>query len=198
MDKIITKSELKKQMRMLDNAVDRFLIVGLFYGLDGENNGGSQIAGIKKSNIDFENKKIILDNGCIFEMDEYLEKIIRDAINQSIYVKLGDDADARSSVDYDFNMDSEYVIKSRPTKKTLLGLEPLAKDGLRQRVRTIGEFIGVSYTKTLMRKSRAYNLLDEANKPWKIIEAEEFLKARNMGIRRNNLIPMLNEINEKF
>ena len=198
MDKIIKKSELKKQMRMLDNAIDRFLIVGLFYGLDGENNGGSQIAGIKKSNIDFENKKIILDNGFIFDVDEYLEKIVRDAINQSVYLKLGNDVDGRSSADYEFNMNSEYIIKTIPNKRTDNGLNPLTSVGVRQKVRRIGDFIGVKYNKNTIRKSTAYNLLDEANKPWKIIEAEEFLKARNMGIRRNNLIPMLNEINEKY
>lgn len=41
MSKIISKKDLMKQVEKFENAVDKFIIIDIFYGLAGESKGGA-------------------------------------------------------------------------------------------------------------------------------------------------------------
>lgn len=51
-------------------------------------------------------------------------------------------------------------------------------------------------TSSELKKSGVYELLKSQEKKMTIVEAESLLKERGLSIRRNNLIPILKEINE--
>lgn len=196
MEKLISKKDLMKQVERFENAVDKFIIVGMFYGLAGNSKGGEQLVNIKVSDVDFKKKTISLADGSVVVMDKYLEKITADAIAQSVYVKIGSVGTGHFDEDYCLNMSSPYIIKTKPTKNNGLGTEALTDKGLKQRVKRISDYIGVKYSRMILEQSRVFDILKEANRTWSTSEAERFLKANNASIRRNNLIEMLKEINE--
>lgn len=195
MEKLISKKDLMEQVAKFENAIDKFIIVGMFYGLAGESKGGEQLLHIKVSDVDFKSKTISLEDGSVVVMDEYLEKITADAIAQSVYVKIGSVGTGHFDEDYNLNMDSPYIIKTKPTKNNGLGTEPLGDQGLKQRIIKISEFIGVRYSRMILKQSMVFNMLKEANRTWTTSEAERFLKSKGASIRRNKLIEMLKEIN---
>lgn len=195
MEKLISKNDLMKQVEKFENAIDKFIIIGMFYGLAGNSKGGEQLLNIKVSDVDFEKKTISLKDGSVIVMDKYLEKITCDAIAQSVYVKIGSVGTGHFDEDYNLNMNSPYIIKTKPTKNNGLGTEPLGDQGLKQRIIKISEFIGVKYSRMILKQSMVYNILKEANKTWTTAEAERFLKSKGVSIRRNTLIEMLKEIN---
>lgn len=55
MELLITKEGLIDIVDKLDNAIDKFAIVGIFCGLIGEATGADQLLNIKKSDVDFSN-----------------------------------------------------------------------------------------------------------------------------------------------
>lgn len=93
-----------KQVEKFENAVDKFIIIGIFYGLAGESKGGEQLLNIKVSDVDFEKKTISLMDGSVVVIDEYLEKITADAISQSVYIKIGSIGTSNFDEDYHLNM----------------------------------------------------------------------------------------------
>ena len=122
--------------------------------------------------------------------------ITEEALNQKIYIKMG--SQGRTNEDYEFNLNSQYVIKVKPTTGNNNGIEPLTNAGFKSRIRSISEFLtgNVStLTPTKIKKAGAYSLIKSQENKMTIMEAEALLKRNGLSIRRNNLIPMLKEIN---
>ena len=182
----------------LDNGVDKFILAGLFYGLNDSDNR-EQLLSITKEMVDIEKSTITLQSGRVVVMDEILKSVTQEALNQKIYVKMGNQG--RTNEDYNFNLDSQYVIKVKPTSKNNNGIEPLTNAGFKSRIRAISEFLTDNtsvLTPSEIKKAGAYNLLKAQQKSMTIMEAESILKANGLSIRRNNLIPMLKEINGRL
>lgn len=198
MKDITTKQELKIMLDRLDNGVDKFILAGLFYGLNDSDNR-EQLLNITKDMVDMKKSTITLQSGRVVVMDEILKSVTEEALNQKIYIKMG--SQGRTNEDYEFNLNSQYVIKVKPTTRNNNGIEPLTNAGFKSRIRSISEFLtgNVStLTPTKIKKAGAYSLIKSQENKMTIMEAEALLKRNGLSIRRNNLIPMLKEINGGF
>lgn len=194
-ENVIDKKELKLMLDRLDNGVDKFILAGLFYGLNDSDNR-EQLLNITKDMIDIEKSTITLQSGKVVVMDEILRSVAEEALNQKIYIKMG--SHGRINEDYEFNPNSKYVIRVKPTTRNNNGVEPLTNAGFKSRIRSISEFLTgdvSALTPTEIKKAGAYSLIESQQKKMTIMEAESLLKANGLSIRRNNLIPMLKEIN---
>lgn len=191
---MIDRKELKVMLDRLDNGVDKFILAGLFYGLNDSDNR-EQLLNIKKDMVDIEKSTITLQSGRVVIMDEILKNATQEALKQKIYIKMGNLGN--SNEDYTFNTNSKYIIKVKPTKRNNNGTEPLTNAGFKSRIRSISEFLvgDTSITPSYLKQSGAYYRLKKENKKWAVREAEDFLKKNGLSIRRNNLIQMLKEIN---
>lgn len=192
---MLNKKELKMMLDRLDNGVDKFILAGLFYGLNDSDNR-EQLLNITKDMVDMEKSTITLQSGRVVVMDEILKSVTEEALNQKIYIKMG--SQGRTNEDYEFNLNSQYVIKVKPTTRNNNGIEPLTNAGFKSRIRSISEFLtgNVStLTPTEIKKAGAYSLIESQENKMTIMEAEALLKRNGLSIRRNNLIPMLKEIN---
>lgn len=193
MKDIITKKKLEELVGKLENGIDKFILVGFFYGLNGEAGYKEQLLNLEVDSIDFENFKINLPDGREVIMDELLTSVAKEAIEQKIYVKMG--SQGRTNEDYSLNDDSKYVIKIKPTKTNNNGLSPLTASGIKKRMTMLSNYLGIKLTPSLLKVSGVYELLKSQQKKMTIMEAEALLKRNGLSIRRNNLIPMLRKIN---
>lgn len=191
---MITKIELKNLLNKLDNAVDKFIVAGLFYGLN-ESDNREQLLSIKSASVDLENSTLTLPNGRVVVMDQLLKEVTTEAMNQKVYRKMGTIAKTTNE-DYEFNLASEYIIKVRPTARNNNGTEPLTNAGFKTRIRAISEFLvgDTSLTPSILKTSGAFSLLQEKNKSWTVREAEAFLKENGLSLRRNNLMELLKKL----
>lgn len=194
MEKNITKAELIERVNKLDNPIDKFIIVSIFYGLAGESIEGVQILEIKKSDVNLEENTIKLKDGSVVVMDSLLKKVTVDAMNQEVYVKMGT-ISTHTNEDYSLNPNCPYIIKGKPNKLNDKGMKRLGGQSLKSRLTTISKYLGVSCSRRLLKQSGIFHMLKEEKTNWTIREAEEFLKKNGLSLRRNNLIEMLKEIN---
>lgn len=194
MENIITKKQLEELINKLENGIDKFILAGFFYGLNGGVGYKEQLLKLEVSAVDFKEKKINLPDGREVIMDELLEKASREAINQKIYIKLG--SQGRTNEDYYLNQNSKYIIKIKPTKLNNNGLDHLQLGGVKRRMSSLSSYLGINITPSMLKVSGVYDLLKKQTKKMTIMEAESLLKANGLSIRRNNLIPILKEVNE--
>ncbi|MEW8994073.1 hypothetical protein [Clostridium sp.] len=194
MEKNITKAELIEKVNKLDNPMDRFIVVGIFYGLAGESTEGAQILEVKKSDVNLEENTIKLEDGSVVVMDSLLRKVTVDAMNQEVYVKMGT-VGAHTNEDYNLNPNCPYIIKGKPSKLNDMGMKRLGGQSLKTRLTAISKYLGVSCSRRLLKQSGIFHMLKEEKANWTIREAEDFLKKNGLSLRRNNLMEVLKEIN---
>lgn len=127
---IYTKEEIEVICEQFINSQDKFLIYGIWYGL--KDKRFDDITNIKKSDVDFENKTIKVGEK-IIKMDSTLEMYCLSAIQEVVYYKLGDIGDSTSE-SYDLNIDSPYIIKTKPQRNNNNGLNRMTFNGLRTRI----------------------------------------------------------------
>lgn len=128
MKDIITKKELEEIMNKLENGIDKFILAGFYYGLNGSSNYKEQLLNLKVDCVDFEKEVINLPDGRVIKMDKLLKQITKEAIEQKIYIKMGNQG--RTNEDYLLNTSSPYIIKPKPTKLNYNGFMPLKKAGI--------------------------------------------------------------------
>ena len=116
-----------------------------------------------------------------------MQEIIQDVLEDNIYYQYTESADKS----YELNMQSEYVIKIRPSKKTNDGLNPMNKVGIQTRLTKLsnvfeGEFgdIKIHLTgKSLERSGLMYIMYElqiRENKAWKIDEIKKWFKEQGL------------------
>lgn len=193
MKDIIAKKELEEIMNKLENGIDKFILAGFYYGLNGASGYKEQLSNLRVDCVDFEKEVINLPDGRIVKMDKLLKQIAKEAIEQKIYIKMGNQG--RTNEDYFLNSSSNYIIKSKPTKLNNNGLMPLKEIGLRQRITAISNYTGKKMTQSSLKISGVYEILKNENKYWSIPKASEFLKEHGMSIRKDNLLLILRELN---
>ncbi|WP_156561887.1 tyrosine-type recombinase/integrase [Clostridium paraputrificum] len=188
--KYISKKELMEIINRLENAQDKFIVLGIYSGLMRVSN--TDILNLKVSDVDFINKTINV-NGMSIAFDEELEKIIKESITQQRYYKLGEQG--RSNEYYLLNTSSPYIIKLRPLPSNKNGSESMSVDTLKQRLIRLSSFLGVNGMNTrLLKQSGAFNLLKEENKEWTLDAATKFLNEKGFNLRRNNILDMIKEL----
>lgn len=190
---MITKLELKKMIDKLDNGIDKFIVAGIFYGLN-SSDYREQLLNIKTSSVNFEESTLTLPNGRVVIMDDLLKEVVREAVEQKIYVKMG--SLGGTNEDYELNPNSEYIIKSKPTSSNEMGIKPLSNAGFKSRMRTISTFLvgDTSLTPSLLKKSGTYEKLKTLDKNLTIRSIEKILKESGYGTKRNTIVEMVQEL----
>lgn len=145
MKDIITKKELEEIMNKLENGIDKFILAGFYYGLNGASGYKEQLSNLRVDCVDFEKEVINLPDGRVVKMDKLLKQVTKEAINQKIYIRMGNQG--RTNEDYFLNSSSPYIIKSRPTKLNNDGFMALREMGLRKRLQAISSYIGKKWHK---------------------------------------------------
>lgn len=140
MKDIITKKELEEIMNKLENGIDKFILAGFYYGLNGASGYKEQLSNLKVDCVDFEKEVINLPDGRVIKMDKLLKQVTKEAIEQKIYTLMGNNM--RTNEDYFLNSSSPYIIKVKPTKLTNNGLTSLGAAGVDRRIRMISEYTG--------------------------------------------------------
>lgn len=197
MYKIISRSQIEKYIRELQNPIDRFIILGLFFGLNGNNDYKEQYLTIKKSQVDLEQSKITLSDGRVVFMDPLFRQVTKEAMAQTTYYKIGGTGAGHSDEEYELNGDNEYIIKARPIKSNNYGTMPMTLNGFKTRMRALSIYLTGSsgLSPTLIRSSGAYDLIHRQNKKLTFREAERILKENGLNIRRNTLCDFLKYLN---
>ena len=189
----ITKKGLEEKLDKLDNGIDKFIVAGIFYGLN-SSDYREQLLNIKTSSVNFEESTLTLPNGRVVVMDDLLKEVVREAVEQNIYVKMG--SLGGTNEDYELNPNSEYIIKSKPTSSNEMGIKPLSNAGFKSRMRTISTFLvgDTSLTPSLLKKSGTYEKLKTLDKNLTIRSIEKILKESGYGTKRNTIVEMVQEI----
>ncbi|MDZ4982489.1 hypothetical protein GNF79_06945 [Clostridium perfringens] len=177
----------------LDNGIDKFIVAGIFYGLN-SSDYREQLLNIKTSSVNFEESTLTLPNGRVVVMDDLLKEVTREAIEQKIYVKMG--SVGGTNEDYELNQNSEYIIKSKPTSFNDYGIKPLTDGGFKSRIRAISVFLvgNTSITPSYLKKSGALEYLKTLDKNLTIRMVEKKLKDRGYNLRRNTVVEMIQEL----
>ncbi|MGU8377014.1 hypothetical protein ACV3M6_00970 [Clostridium perfringens] len=189
----ITKKGLEEKLDKLDNGIDKFIVAGIYYGLN-RSNYREQLLNIKTSSVNLEEFTLTLPNGEKVVMDDLLKEVVREAVEQKIYVKMG--SLGGTNEDYELNPNSEYIIKSKPTSSNEMGIKPLTDAGFKSRIRAISIFLvgDTSITPSLLKKSGTYEKLKTLDKNLTIRSIEKILKESGYGTKRNTIVEMVQEI----
>lgn len=140
MKDIITKKELEEIMNKLENGIDKFILAGFYYGLNGNSNYKEQLLNLKVDCVDFEKEVINLPDGRAVKMDKLLKQVTKEAIEQNTYILMGDTE--KTNEDYELNIKNPYIIKPKPTKLNNNGLMPLKESGIKFRIMAISKYLG--------------------------------------------------------
>ena len=119
--------------------------------------------------------------------DEFMQEIIQGVLEDNIYYQYTESDDKY----YELNMDSEYIIKVKPTKKTNDGLNHMNKEGVKTRLAKLsivfkGEFDDMEIRltgKSLERSGLMYDLFMKEvyeQKEWTISEIDKYLKLKGI------------------
>ena len=127
--KYITREDLLKGVDSLINAQDQAIIMLLFEGIMGK--GYHSLSTVKTKDIDFENNTITVGDR-VFSINKDSMDIFRAASRQDTYEKLGEGGSGDSR--YDFNMNSPYLIKGKPSKRNDNGLDYIKENGIKPRI----------------------------------------------------------------
>lgn len=187
---IFDRTDVDSVIHELTNAQDKFIVMALFNGISGED--VCELRGLKVSDIDFKNNKIILPNREI-HMDAEFAEITKEAILQKTYITRISDS-VHASEDFEFNMDSEYVIKSKPTSRNNFGCNEMAYEAFRTRIR----ILGLPFTPKDLIDSGLINKMLEMQPKYTVAEVEKTLA--ELGIKKSayriyNIINQLSKDN---
>ena len=193
---MIDRKELQELVNKLDNGIDKFIVAGLFYGLNGGSTNKEQLLNITTDSVDFEKSTITLPDGRVVVMDNFLKKITKEAIEQKIYIKMG--SQGKTNEDYYLNPSNKFIIKTKPTSKNNNGIDSLTFAGLRTRLSSISKFLlgNNELNANNLKQSGAFAVLSESEEPLTIAKADALLKSKGLSIGRNIMVSMLKMIDE--
>lgn len=173
----VTKDEIISLVEALDNPQDQLILYGLFCGIYGKN--AAELTNLKEDQIDFKNNTITLSDRVI-PMDDMLKKIIIETINEDVYYIIDNNVTWNTS-EIKLNMESEYIIKQRPSAKNGYGENPMSYNGFRTRVKNILNFLGSDLNITsIVRSGHIYRMGLEIKNPV-TQSADEWIKKNNLS-----------------
>ena len=186
--KYFTKREIQQLCNVFSNAQDKFIVYALWNGIMGKDYTdlvNLKVADIVKDDIGTP-LYINLPNRRV-KCDEFMQEIIQDVLEDNIYYQYTETAD-RS---YELNMQSEYVIKIRPSKKTNDGLNSMNKVGIQTRLTKLSNVFEDEFSdmkihltgKSLERSGLMYDLFMKEvyeQKEWTISEIDKYLKLKGI------------------
>lgn len=182
---LLSKKEVMSYIDILENEQDKFILYALFNGIAGKE--VEELRTLKTNQIDLKNKKIILSDREV-EMDDVMVDLVTGAMKQDSYdlIKFSDGASVQS---FDFNMNSEYIIKNRPTKTNNMGKDAMKYNALRKRLKTISQYLDNNITTDILLKSGyAYMVYERYGKDATYSNVERLVKEKDMRAGIRNVI----------
>lgn len=141
-DRYYTREEIQDVCDLFMNPVDKFIIYGLFCGINGKER--KDLLELKKEDINFENNTILLEDKIVY-IDDYMKNILEETLNpvygKRYYKYIDENVEGTTSESYELNFDSPYVIKTKPYSKNNYGLNPMKLAGFNQRIKALNEFL---------------------------------------------------------
>lgn len=177
-EKIFTKSEVIDICNALVNPSDKFIIYMFFLGA--YNSQCENLRLLKEEDINLNTRTIKLPSGKTIEIDDYLYEIIIDVFETKIYVRNTDDAENLRYENFQFNKNSEYVLKTKPEPKTDDGLLPLSYSGLRDRLSSLSNVTDKKLAPAGLNKSGIIHNMLEIQERWTVSEISNYLKEKNL------------------
>ena len=164
------------------NSIDKFIVYAIFSGIIGKEY--KDLTNIKVEHIakDFSYINV---NGKLYHSDEYMKKILKKAVEEDSYDMNVRDTTYSICV-YDYNMDSPYLIKVKPTKRNRMGLNPITKVGIQIRLKKLTEqlqgtkYSNVNLTGKLLYKSHIIYQMSLIDINWTISKVKQFLKVNDL------------------
>jgi hypothetical protein len=130
------RNELLEICDLLINYQDRFILYAVFCGftdIDMKN-----LIELKITDIDFDNKTVKVNDENIIVDDIFLD-LAEKTINQVVYYKNVQEDNPGTNEYYEFNMDSEFVLKPKPTNQNDGGFNSMSLPTLRQRFNILND-----------------------------------------------------------
>lgn len=180
---LFTKQEIIDICDSLVNAQDRFIVYALFSGIRG--NKYEDLVKLKVKDINFETKEISLPSGKIIKMDEYLEDILRDITDKEFgcyYYKLNRSGQYDINSYYKFNMDSEYVLKVKPTVTNNHGIGFMSFQGLQTRLKGLSSVLNIQILGVNIYRSGVISKMHDIKDNWSQTEILSFLKENQYNL----------------
>lgn len=174
---LFTKQEIIDICDALANPQDKFIIYALFSGIRG--NKYSDLANLKVKDVNFDTKEIKLPSGKVIIMDKYLEDILRDITDNefgSYYYKLNRSGYYDINSFYRLNMDSEYVVKIKPTVTNGNGLKAISFQGLQTRLKGLSSILDLNILGVNIYRSGVISKMNEIKQNWSQSEILSYLK----------------------
>lgn len=189
----ITYEELKKDLLLLDNAQDKFILLAVYKGITGKNNM-SDLLNIKIEDINLNNHTIELADRVV-KMDEELEKLVIKTMEQKTLFTETRNGNGFCQDEIELNMDSPYLIKVRPRAINKNGLEPMKYGGFRTRIKAIREKCGLELSASQLETSGIVNELLAEKKDWTVLDVEFALRMKNIKANAYRIYSIIKEIN---
>lgn len=180
---LFTKQEIIDICNSLVNAQDRFIVYALFSGIRG--NKYEDLVKLKVKDINFKTKEILLPSGKIIKMDEYLEDILKDITDKEFgcyYYKLNRSGQYDINSFYKFNMDSEYVLKVKPTVTNNHGLGFMSFQGLQTRLKGLSSVLNIQILGVNVYRSGVISRMHDIKDTWSQSEILSFLKENQYNL----------------
>ena len=174
---LFTKQEIIDICDALANAQDKFIIYALFSGIRG--NKYSDLVNLKVNDINFDTKEIKLPSGKVIIMDDYLEDILRDITDKEFgayYYKLNRSGYYDINSLYKLNMDSEFVVKVKPTVTNNNGLGCFSFQGLQTRLKGLSKVLNMNLLGVNIYRSGVISRMNESKDSWNQTEILNYLK----------------------
>lgn len=131
----ITRKNLEDKIKNLPNPQDKAILLLIFEGVMGKDYLDLRTLNIDQ--IDIYNNTITLSDKKI-EISPVTSAILEKAlVTQTYFKSVGEDKDMKSNDSFDFNMDSDLVLKSYPSKRNNDGKDPMSFQGLQTRLKKI-------------------------------------------------------------
>lgn len=189
-NKYFTRNQIKNICSAFLNAQDKFIVYALFNGIMGKDY--VELRFLKVTDIAKDYSYINLPNRR-FICDDYMKEILEDVIEEDYYTK-SEIRGSSKETEYKFNMNCEYVIKTRPTKLTDNGMKAISKNGIQNRLKTLSiafEDLDIHLTgKTLQKSGIIYDMYEQEAYEcmnWTIPEIKRYLELKCLKGDANNI-----------
>ncbi|HGM3507327.1 TPA: hypothetical protein ACKOR7_001903 [Clostridioides difficile] len=189
-NKYFTRNQIKNICSAFLNAQDKFIVYALFEGIMGKDY--IELRYLKVSDIAKDYSYIDLPDRR-FICDDYMKEILEDVIVEDYYTK-SEIKGTSKETEYKFNMDCEYIIKTRPTKLTDNGMKAISKNGIQNRLKTLSvafSDLDIHLTgKTLQKSGIIYDMYEQEAYEcvsWSIPEIKRYLELKCLKGDANNI-----------
>lgn len=188
----ISKEELMKGVLKLDNAQDKFMLVAIFYGIAGKRDL-SELTNLKREDVNFQTKTITLkESERIIEMDDFLEKITKEAINQKVYYV--EKTSKHGIEEIALNMACPYIMKPRPRSTNKNGLAPFSYSGMKYKYRNVCAEAGFDLSPNQLETAGVVDSLLKIKKEWTSLDIEFYLRVNNIKLNAYRVYKILKSV----